>query len=122
MLSFLVIISSTYRDMGISCISLGISGREDGVNEDKCANDFSTQTSAFAVAICELIGTTAISIVVSLLESFNQTATTYGTQALSHDVHERPWECHLSSQKQPKCHRRVNVSSWSKSIPKLLSN
>ncbi|KAI3712506.1 hypothetical protein L1987_71063 [Smallanthus sonchifolius] len=50
--------------MRIACISLGVSG-EDGVHQDKGANDFRTQADAFAVAFCELIGATSVGVVVN---------------------------------------------------------
>ncbi|KAL4576584.1 hypothetical protein LXL04_012680 [Taraxacum kok-saghyz] len=52
--------ASTYRDMGIACISLGVSGGEDGVYKNKCSDDFGTQSCSFTISIGELVGATAI--------------------------------------------------------------
>ena len=97
--------------MGIPSIPLGISSGENGVNQNKRSNDLSTQANAGAVAVAEGIGTTTIPVVVRPLESLHQTNTTDSTQALSHHVHDGPDQRHLSSQKQPKCHCWVYVSS-----------
>ena len=57
--------------MGIPCTPLGISGREDSVDKNKGSNDLSTQSSALVVAALELVGTTSVGVVVSLLESLD---------------------------------------------------
>nr|GMD65462.1 hypothetical protein KK1_022158 [Ipomoea batatas]GME06868.1 hypothetical protein KK1_022158 [Ipomoea batatas] len=46
--------------MGVSGISLGVSGGEDSVNKNKSPNYLSTQPSAFAVAILQPICPAAI--------------------------------------------------------------
>lgn len=56
--------------MGVSGISLGIGGGEDGVNQDKGTDDFSSQAGAFGVAMGELVRTAAVLVVVRLLEGF----------------------------------------------------
>lgn len=49
--SILAAAEAAYRDMGISGIPLGISRREDGVDEDKGPYDLSTQPYAVGVAV-----------------------------------------------------------------------
>jgi len=96
--------------MGISGIPLGISGREDSVDQNKGANDLSTQSSTRAVPISQGISPTTIPVVVRLLEGLDQPNSTDSSQALSHHVHDSSDQRHLAGQKQPKCYRWVNVT------------
>ena len=57
--------------MGVSGASLGISGGEDGVDQDECTDDFSPQACAFRVAEGELVRTAAVLVVVGFLERFH---------------------------------------------------
>ncbi|MFS7989350.1 hypothetical protein Hanom_Chr11g01045681 [Helianthus anomalus] len=98
--------------MGVSCTSLRVSGGEHGVNKNKGTDDLSTESGPLVVTIGQLVGTTTVSVVVRALESLHQTNTTNGTQTLRYHVANRPDQRHLSRQKQPECHGRVNVSSW----------
>ena len=115
-------IEKTYRHMRISSIPLGISSREDSVDQNKGSNDLSTQTSAFAVAISEGIGPTTIPDVEGTLEGLHQPNSTDSTQALSHHVQDSPDQRHLTSQEQPKCHCWVDVTpcKWIQFKPKKI--
>ncbi|KAF7818610.1 hypothetical protein G2W53_024065 [Senna tora] len=77
------------------------SSREDGVDENKGTNNLSPQTSAFGVVSRQGVGTTAVPVVVSLLESLHQTTPTYGSQALRHHVQNCSNQRHLPRQEQP---------------------
>ena len=57
--------------MGVPSTTLRVSGGEDGVDKDKGANDLSRQAGAGAVTGGELIGTTAVAVVVGLLEGLH---------------------------------------------------
>lgn len=74
--------------MGIPCTPLGVGGREDSVDKNEGTNDLSTQAGALVVARLELVGTTTVGVVVSLLESLDQPTAADGTQALSYHVHD----------------------------------
>lgn len=54
---------SQHRNVGISGVAFGISGGEDGVEKDEGADDLDGETGAFAVAVDELVGGTAIVVV-----------------------------------------------------------
>ena len=107
-----------YRNMGVSSTPLGVSGREDGVNQHKGANNLSSQSNSGAVPIAKWVGSAAVLDVVALLESLHQRNTGYGPQRLSHHVQHSSHQRHLPSQEKPKCHRRVNVTSCSAKVTK----
>lgn len=54
---------NTYRDVGVTRASLGVSGREDCVDKDKGTDYLSTQGSADAVSGEDGVGTAAESVV-----------------------------------------------------------
>lgn len=64
--------------MGIPGIPLGISGREDGVDQDEGANDLSTKAITLGVATGNYIRTTTIAHVQSLLEALHHSSSTDG--------------------------------------------
>lgn len=101
----------TYGNVRIPCASLGISGGEDCVDKHKGTNDLGGQASALAVSNGELVGATTVPGVVSSLECLHQPTSAYGPQALSYHVQNGSHQRDLPSQKQPECHRRVNVPS-----------
>lgn len=45
--------------MGVSGAALGVGGGEYSVNEDKCADDFSTEAVALGVTVCDRVCATA---------------------------------------------------------------
>ena len=83
--------------MGISSVSLGISGGEDSVNKNKCTDDFSSQTSAFVVTVGEHISAAVIPNIVGGLEGFDQATAADSAGTLSNDVQQSPNEGHLTS-------------------------
>nr|GME06867.1 putative aquaporin [Ipomoea batatas] len=76
----------TYRNMGVSGISLGVSGGEDSVNKNKSPNYLGAQTSAFAVPILQSVCPAAIPHIVSFLEGLHQPTSADGSQALRHHL------------------------------------
>lgn len=64
--------------MGVSGISLGISGREDGVDQDEGANDLSTKAIALGVATGNYIGAATVAHVQTLLEALHHSSSTDG--------------------------------------------
>lgn len=101
----------TYRNMRVSSVPLRISGREDGVDKNKGTNDLSTQSGTFVVARLHKVGTTSVPVVVCFLEPLGKSSATDCTSTLCYHVHESPYQRHLASQEQPKCHSWVDVSS-----------
>jgi hypothetical protein len=101
----------TYRDMGVSSVSLGISGREDCVNKDKGANNLSTKAITLSVAMMHIVHSSKESLVWSLLETLDNSSTADGTKTLHHYVKESPDQGQLPCQEQTKSHSWVNVSS-----------
>ena len=100
----------TYRDMGVSCIPLGISCRENSVDKNKGADNFSCQTGSSAVSFREAVGSSSILIVVRLLECLHQSTSTDGSQTLSNHVQYGSDQGHLPSQEKPKGHCWIDVS------------
>ena len=86
----LLLFTGTYRDMRVTCTSLGVSCREDSVNKHKSANDLSTQSCACAVPVSHCVSTTSKRVVVWLHEGLDQANTTDCAQALSHHVAHGP--------------------------------
>ncbi|KRY05558.1 hypothetical protein T12_13101, partial [Trichinella patagoniensis] len=66
------------RNMRISCISLGISSREDCVNEDKGADNLSSKPVALSVSRAHNVGASIIGHVKAPLEALDNAGTTYG--------------------------------------------
>lgn len=99
----------TYRDMGVSGISLGIGGRENSVDQNKCSNNFSGQTNALAIAILKLVYSPVEVPKQSLLEPLHHPHTANGSQTLRHHVQQCPEQRHSPGQKQPKSHCWINV-------------
>lgn len=76
--------------MGVSGAPLGISGGEDGVDENEGTDDLRTQSSTFVVATVDEVGPTTVPVVVCLLEALGQPRTADCTGALCYHVQERP--------------------------------
>jgi len=62
--------------MRVTSVSLGISGREDGVNKDKGSNNLSSKTTSFGVAMSYGVGSTSQSLVLLWLEPLDHTSST----------------------------------------------
>lgn len=101
----------THRNMGISCVPLGVSGREDGVDQDEGANDLSTKAIALGVAIGDNVGSTTVAHVKPLLEALNYSSSTDCSKALHDHVEDGPGQGQLPSQEQPEGHCWVDVPS-----------
>lgn len=72
--------------MGITGVSLRISGGEDGVDENEGADDLSAESSAFVVAGLDEVGATAVPVVVCLLEALGESCTADCTCTLCYHV------------------------------------
>ena len=97
--------------MGVPGIPLGISGREDGVDQDEGANDLSTKAWSLGVAGGDNVGTTTVAHVKSLLEALHHSSSTDSTEALHDYVEDGPSQGQLPGQEQPERHCRVDVPS-----------
>jgi len=97
--------------MGVPGIPLGISGREDGVDQDEGANDLSAKAITLGVAGGDNIGTTTVAHVKPLLEALHHSSSTDGTQALHDNVEDGPSQGQLPGQEQPESHSWVDVPS-----------
>lgn len=97
--------------MGVSSVSLGISGGEDSVDEDEGTNNLSTQSRTFVVTTLYEVGPSSVPVVVRFLEALGQSGTADSAGTLSYHVQERPYQRHLPPHEQPKCYRWVYVPS-----------
>lgn len=100
----------SYWNVGVTGVPLGVGGGEDSVNEHEGPYDLGPESNPGAVAGVELVGATAEPVVVRLLEGLDEPNATYGSQALSHHVQNRPYQRDFTSQEQPERHRRVYVT------------
>uniref|UniRef100_A0A8R7UYD4 Uncharacterized protein n=1 Tax=Triticum urartu TaxID=4572 RepID=A0A8R7UYD4_TRIUA len=65
-------------NMGVSGIPLGISSRENGVDQDEGANDLSAKAIALGVATGDYIGAATVAHVQTLLEALHHSSSTDG--------------------------------------------
>lgn len=100
-----------YRNMGVSGVSLRVSGRENSVDKNEGADDLSRQSGALAVPRGQGISSTTILVVQGLLEGLHQPYTTDSTQTLCYYVEHSPEERHLACQEESESHSWVDVSS-----------
>jgi len=96
--------------MRVPSVSLRIGGGENCVDKNKGTDDFSTQGSAFVVAIAHSVGSSTVPVVEGFLERLRQPSTGDCTGALCYYVQQRPHQRHLAPQEQPQCDCRVDVS------------
>lgn len=61
----------TYGNMGVSGVSLRISGGKDGVDKHKGTDDLGTQSGALGVSGSHYVGAATVPLVVSRLESLD---------------------------------------------------
>lgn len=108
-----------YRNVGISGISLGISGRKDSVDKHKGANNLSSKAWSLGISWAYGIGSTTKPLVLALLEALYHSSTTDSSQALHYDVEHRPGERELPCQKQPKSHCWVNMTPCTPPVPHI---
>ena len=101
-----------YRHVGVAGAALGVSGREDSVDKDEGADDLSGKASSLGVVGVQLVGSASIANVVSLLEAFDEGATTDCTQTPRDHVQKSTDQRYLSGEEQTKGHRGVNVTAW----------
>eukprot|EP00252_Welwitschia_mirabilis_P027732 TRINITY_DN95_c0_g1_i3.p3 TRINITY_DN95_c0_g1~~TRINITY_DN95_c0_g1_i3.p3 ORF type:complete len:147 (-),score=1.83 TRINITY_DN95_c0_g1_i3:474-914(-) len=102
------------RNMGIASVALRVGCRENGVDQNEGADDFSGETNTLGVAVCHNVGSSAVPVVVRLLEGLDQPGSADGSQTLGYHVQHCSRQRHFSCQKEPKCHCGVNVSSCRK--------
>lgn len=77
--------------MGVSCVPLSISGREDGVNKNKGPDDLSTKGITLGVAMSHGVSSTTQELIGSFtLKALHNTSPTDGTKALHHYVENCP--------------------------------
>lgn len=97
--------------MRVSGAALGISGGEDGVDEDEGTDDLGAETVTLGVTAVDVVGATAVGHEDILLEALDNTSTADGTKALHHDVVHCPRQRQLPRQEQSERHGWVNVTS-----------
>jgi len=97
--------------MRVTRASLGVGGRENGVDKHKGADDLGTKSGAFAVARADGVSTAAEGVVGVLHEGLDQPNTADSTEALCYHVEKRTDERHLARQEEAKSHRWVDVST-----------
>lgn len=104
----------TYRDVRITRASLGISSREDSVNKNKSSNNLSTKSCSPTVTRINGVGSAAVVVIIMLHKSLNQPNADDGSGALRHHVPHRSNQWHFPREKQPECHRRINMTTYKK--------
>lgn len=105
-------VALNYRDMGISGITLGISGGENSVDKNKSANNLSSKPSSFAVSWPNGVGSAAEHFVLSFFKCLHHPSAAYGSQTLHYHVKHSSDKRQLSSQQQSECHRWVNMTPF----------
>lgn len=96
----------------ISCVALGIGGREDGVDKNKGTNNLSAKTVAFGVTRGDEVGTAIVAAVEGFaLEALNNSSTANCSKALHYHIEYCPRQRQLPRQEQTECHCRVNVTT-----------
>lgn len=99
-----------YRNVGISGISLGVGGRENGVDEHEGANNLGSKAITLGISRADGIGTTTKPLVLVFLEALYHTSTADGSQTLHYYVKHRPRQRQLPCQEQPESHCRVDMT------------
>jgi hypothetical protein len=79
-----------YRNVRIASVALGIRGREYGEHKQESAHNLCAQAGADAVARVHEVHSSPQAVEGGDLESFHQTCTADGPQALRHHVQQRP--------------------------------
>ncbi len=79
-----------YRNVRITSVALGIRGREHGEHKEESAQNLCAQAAADAVARVHEVHSSPQAVEGGDLESFHQTCSADGTQALRHHVQQRP--------------------------------
>lgn len=97
--------------MGVSGATLGVSGRENGVDKDEGANDLSAKAVTFGVTSGYEVSSSVVSLVDVLLEALHHSSPANGTKTLHHYVEHCPSQRQLPRQEQPERHSRVYVTS-----------
>ena len=97
--------------MRVTRASLGVGGRENGVDKHKGADDLCPESGTFAVAGIDGVSTAAEGVVGVLHEGLDQANTADSTKALCYNVEKRTDERDLARQEQAKSHRWVYVST-----------
>jgi len=105
--------------MRVPSASLRISGGENSVHKNKGSNDFSTQGSAFVVAVAHGVSPSTVPVVVGFLEPLRQPSAADCAGALCYHVEQRPHQRHLAPEEQPQCHCRVDVPPCLHQIKRL---
>lgn len=102
----------TYRNMGVSGVALGIGGRENSVNKNKSANNLGAETVAFGVSGVDNVGAAALGVVQGFSEPLHHSGTANRPKTLHHNVVHQSRKRHFPRQKQPKRHRRINMTTY----------
>ncbi|WVZ18047.1 hypothetical protein V8G54_005369 [Vigna mungo] len=97
--------------MRVTRASLGVGGRENGVDKHKCAYNLGTESSAFGVARTDGVGTAAEGVVGVLHEGLDQPDAADSTKALCYNVENSTDERDLARQEKAKSDRWVYVST-----------
>ena len=105
----------TYWHMGVTGVSLGISGREDSVHQHKGAHNLSTQAIALGVAMGNGVSPPSVGLVEAGLEGFHDASPADGPQALANHVENGTRQGHLPRQEQAEGDGGIDVSSWTHS-------
>lgn len=82
------VVEESYRDMGISGTSFGISGREDSVDKNKSSNNLCGQTNSGVVTRLKFICSAAVFLKVTFLDCLHQSNTTYCSKTLCYHIHQ----------------------------------
>lgn len=78
---------NTYRNVGVSGVSLGISGRENSVDKNKGANNLSSKAITLGVSMTHKICSAFVQLIACIsLKALHHTSTTDGSKTLHDNV------------------------------------
>nr|AFK33806.1 unknown [Medicago truncatula] len=98
------------RNVRVSCISLGISGREDSVDKNKSTNNLSSKTITLGVTRIHNICSTFVQLITSItFKALHYAGTTDSPKTLHYYVEYCSCQGQLPSQKQTECHCWIYV-------------
>lgn len=90
--------------MRVTSVSLGISGGEHGVDQQKSADNLGSEGGASAETVGDEVSSATMAVVSMLHERFYQGNADNGSETLRRHVSYRSDHRHLSRQQQPKRH------------------
>lgn len=108
--------------MGVAGVPFSVSGGEDGVDQQKCADDLSSKAGRFRKSGTNGVGAASDPFELSLLEASDDGGAAHRPQTLHYYVKHCPRQRQFPRQQQPERHRRVYVTTCPLKSPKTSNN